>query len=746
MFRGGHTHFAPDPPTERGLRRAKVGLVLIGGLAVVILAAAVRFDTSLSAISTGADEAVEYVRRQSVVYDAYNDASVTKSLMRATESAGQLARDLCYDGAKGSESLALHCDELRLTGAAVLDGDGGVAYGYFQDQDGASLMDAAVTPAVLDCADFPEKVYSGRMELADGGTVDVGATARLDAPGVVVTFYHTKPPFAQSYSLNMQNLLSGYGMDAGRCIVITQNSKIVAANEAAMGEASGSHNELDASKVDAAIINAINDTDGAGQGTFVRVGTQDYYCRIARARDYYVYVYQPTTDIIVGVAGAALIAIVVYSAFIAAVYTVSRKAERGRLAERLEDERRHRERLAEAVERAEEEAARAERANKAKTEFLRRMSHDIRTPINGIIGMLEIAELEPDDAERQQKCRHEIDAASHLLLGLVNEVLDIAKLEGDQIVLEDEVIDIVALRHEVHEVMQAQAERRHVSIVRHDGPIAHRMVHGSPAHIKRLLLNVLSNAVKYNHAGGTVALTCCENAGEDGMGVFEFICADTGIGISDEFKDRVFEPYAREATGVDDGVGGSGLGMPTARRLARAMGGDIAFTSELGRGSTFTITLPLRVATDEEVAQQAEALLHVEEAELAAKVAGLHVLLVEDNELNREVAQYMLERYGMRALCARDGAEAVEMFLESAPGAIDAVLMDVMMPNMDGYETTRAIRASERDDADVPVIGMSANAFSDDRLRAKAAGMDDYVAKPVDSVILLKTLVRHCAN
>ena len=231
----------------------------------------------------------------------------------------------------------------------------------------------------------------------------------------------------------------------------------------------------------------------------------------------------------------------------------------------------------------------------------------------------------------------------------------------------------------------------------------------------------------------------------DGTARYEFVCADTGVGISDEFKDRVFEPYAREHEGAVDGVGGSGLGMPIARRLARAMGGDITFTSRVGEGTTFTISLPLRVAAPEEVEETRDP-LPGDEDRLASELVGKQVLLVEDNGLNLEIARYMVEQIGMVATCAKDGSAAVGAFVASEPGTFAAVLMDVMMPVMDGYAATRAIRASGRPDAHVPIIGMSANAFSDDRLRAKEAGMDDYLAKPVSAVLLFRTLVRLCTS
>ena len=749
MHNGSHLDFAPAPPNERTLHRAKIIAAVAGGILVMMLAGAVRLGTMYGDVSSRSDEAMEYVRRQSLIYDAYNDASTTKSLMRGIENAGQLARNLYYVEGVDVEHLKQYCEELRLTGAAVLDADGNVVCDYFADRGDASLIGIAQNSALLDCARYPQKTYGGRTHLDDGSVVDVSAAGRIDAPGVVVAFYKTDAAYEESFTLSMQNLLKGYGTVAGRCIVIEKDGRIVAANDAAMGregkDGGRGDGELDTTAVDKKIVEAIKGAHGTDKVRFIRVGGRDYLCRMGRARGYYVYIYQPTSAIVVGIAEAVFIAASVYGAFMMIAVSARRRVERRRLTESLAREQDHRERLSHEVERANEAAARAEAANSAKTDFLRRMSHDIRTPINGIIGMVDIADLDPDDPERQAECRHEVKAASRMLLSLVNEILDIAKLEGGDIVLDDEVLDLIELRDEVREVAQMEGERRHVAIERHDGRIEHRLVHGSPVHIKRLLLNVLSNAVKYNRPGGTVTLCCREVACGDGVAHYEFECADTGIGISDDFKSRVFEPYAREHDGAVDGMGGSGLGMPIALRLARAMGGDITFTSKVGEGTTFVITLSLRIAEADEAEGVRVALPDAEE-ELAPALAGKRVLLVEDNELNREIARYMLGRSDMSVTCAEDGATAVAEFNASAPGTFDAVLMDVMMPVMDGYAATRAIRASGRPDAHVPIVGMSANAFSDDRLRAKEAGMDDYLAKPVSAVLLLKTLVRLCTS
>lgn len=734
--RGGHTQMAPAAPDVPALRRAKVWAAVLGGTVVLAIAGSVRFSTSYNDMERRASDTVEYVRDQSLVYDAYNEATETKSLARAIENAGQVARNLYYVEGTTQERLAQYAGELTLTGIALLDTDGNVELRYRANPDDEDYLSMVLNGSMLECARYPKKKYAERLMLDDGATVDVAAATRLDAPGLVVTFYKTEAPFAATFRLSMQNMLKGYTNKSARSIVVEQDGSVIAANDTALGETPRSGEAIDYGKIDTDVIKAIKDEGVRDRLVCVRSGGQDYFGMMSRARSYYVYVFQSASSIFSDVVEAVLIGAVVYGAFVGIVVTISHQAERHRLALRLETEEKHRVELAAAAERA-------EAANAAKTDFLQRMSHDIRTPINGVLGTVEIAEACADDPAKQAECRQEVRNAGKLLLDLINEILDITKLEGGEIVLEDRVFNLLELRREIADVVATQAHERGIQIVRAEGDgVEHSYVHGSPLHIKRCMLNVISNAVKYNVDGGKIFLSFNEEPGENGISTYTFTCTDTGIGMPPEFQPHLFEPYARELGKIDGVREGTGLGMPIAKRLAEAMGGSIAFTSELGRGSTFVITLPLRVADASEIVCDDQ----VDEEALKASVAGMRVLVVEDNRLNRDIAVFMCEGWGMEVTCAEDGAQALAAFERSTPGTFDSILMDVMMPVMDGYEATRAIRATGRPDAGLPVIGMSANAFSDDRLRAKEAGMDDYLAKPIDTVILLKTLARHCAH
>ena len=383
-----------------------------------------------------------------------------------------------------------------------------------------------------------------------------------------------------------------------------------------------------------------------------------------------------------------------------------------------------------------ESAEKAEQANRAKTEFLQRMSHDIRTPINGIRGMIEIANYYKDDPDKQTECRKKIWDASGLLLELVNEVLDMGKLESGEIMLEEREFDLKELLDSVGIVVDKQARERGITIITDGYPVEHRCLLGSPLHLRRLLMNIISNAVKYNRVGGEIRLGCCEKPSADPeTAQIEFTCADTGIGMSEEFQKHVFEPFAQERNTARSEYGGTGLGMPIAKSLAEKMGGTLSFVSRQGVGTTFTLSLPFRICHAPEKRNKPKRLLQT------SSIAGLHVLVAEDNRMNMEIAEFVLNVEEASIIKAVNGEEAVRIFADSKPGEIDAILMDVMMPVMDGLEATRRIRAMKRPDArTIPIIAMTANAFAEDRQRAFAAGMDMHIAKPLEGSEMVETL------
>ncbi len=377
-------------------------------------------------------------------------------------------------------------------------------------------------------------------------------------------------------------------------------------------------------------------------------------------------------------------------------------------------------------ERLRQSAQQAERANVAKTDFLRRMSHDIRTPINGIRGMVDISRHYRGNEEKQEECRRKIQEASGFLLDLVNHVLDMNKLESGEIRLEKKPFDLRDLLNGVVTVLEGQAEEQGVTIRWAEQDITHWWLVGSPLHLQQILQNIVGNAVKYSYKHGAVTLSCQELSCQDGQAAYRFVCADTGRGMSPEFQKHAFEPFAQEDQSAHSKYAGTGLGLPITRELVLQMGGEISFVSQRGRGTTFTILLHFQV--DDALAAETE-----ETPSETGSINGVRILLVEDNKMNMEIARFFLESRGATVTAVWNGQEAVDRFAASAPGEFDMIFMDIMMPVMDGLEAARTIRDLPREDAaDIPIFAMTANAFSDDAERSIAAGMNGHLTKPLD--------------
>ena len=324
---------------------------------------------------------------------------------------------------------------------------------------------------------------------------------------------------------------------------------------------------------------------------------------------------------------------------------------------------------------------------------------------------------------------------THQKLELVNDVLDMSKLESGEIILEETPFNLSKISKEVLIVIEQIAAEQNIQIEWEKKEIIHRNLIGSPEYVKRVMMNILSNAVKYNRANGHIYISCMEIPSEQPeMTTMEFVCRDTGIGMTEEFQKCVFEPFAQEHTGSRTKFAGTGLGMPISKKLVEKMGGTITFESEEGAGTTFVIRVPFRIDTDRESKAETE-------AKTEASIRGLHILLAEDNELNMEIAEFMLQNEGAVVTKTWNGQEAVEIFEKSRPDEFDVILMDIMMPVMNGYEAAKMIRSMDREDAKtIPIIAMTANAFTEDRIKAKEAGMDEHISKPIDMKLLVKII------
>ncbi len=375
----------------------------------------------------------------------------------------------------------------------------------------------------------------------------------------------------------------------------------------------------------------------------------------------------------------------------------------------------------------EEVKKKAEVANEAKTTFLLNMSHDIRTPMNGIIGMLNIADKFPLDIEKQNECRKKVKNASNILLELVNDVLDRSKLESGEVVLEHIPFDLNDIIKDTYDSLSKQAEDAGVKIVQNNFNVEHTKLIGSPLHLKRIYMNIVSNAIKYNKENGKVYLFVEETNFDGHDAIIEFTCKDTGIGMSKEFMERLFEPFAQENQSARTSYKGTGLGMSIVKSIVEKMNGTIDVDSVKNEGSTFVVTIPIEINRS-----------HVSEKGIDNKtysINGLNILLVEDNELNMEIAEFLLNEHGATVIKAYNGKEAVDIM--SVDNNIDVILMDVRMPIMDGYKASKAIHGLG---VNIPIIALTANAFVEEKQRAKQEGMDAYLSKPLDEKLVIKTI------
>ena len=667
---------------------------------------------------------VNYVKVQCSTYTHYNEASESKSLLRAIESARQMSTNIDMETENGGrlsqEFLKENLQTLWVDGILVLDAEGKTVCKYSMDEALTNgITDYLQKDIIMDFTGYEERSYSERIDREDGSRIDIAACARKDAPGMVAIYYYTSSEFVRNYTLTIQNLLNGYSTQKDGTIIVADKGTIVASNdESLLGQDTAGNQVVQAMK---------EHTDSQHIFHLKNEGTGGYGIML-KQRDYYIYAYLPDTEVFrnlpLNVTAVVFLYLLIFGIFCFWGY-------RADLAHRKQEQEKDEKYKAELL----RTAKKAEAANEAKTEFLQRMSHDIRTPINGICGMINVADHYADNMEKQTECRAKIKKTSHLLLELINEVLDMSKLESDEVVLEDIPFNLNSIFEEILGVIEHMAAEQNIRIIWEEKEVTHWNLIGSPVHVKRILMNILSNAVKYNKENGYVYIGCREiPSKQTAMTTLEFVCRDTGIGMAEAFQKRIFEPFAQEHAGSRTKFAGTGLGMPITKKLVEKMGGTISFESKEGTGTTFVIRIPFQIDADMKDRTETE-----EKTETS--IQGLHVLLTEDNELNMEIAEFVLQNEGAVVTKAWNGQKAVDIFRKSRPGEFDAILMDIMMPVMNGYEAAKMIRSLDREDAKViPIIAMTANAFTEDKMRAKEAGMDEHIAKPVDGKLLVKVI------
>ena len=708
-------------------KKKKKRIQLLGGLigiCVAVVSLFYFFHAEKEEAEKRMVEIVNYVKVQCSTYTHYNESSESKSLLRAIESARQMSTNIKMETENGGqlsrEFLKENLQTLWVDGIIVLDAEGKKDCEYSTDESLADeITEYLQKDIIMDFSGYEERSYSERFSREDGALIDIAACARKDAPGIVAIYYYTSPEFTRNYTLTIQGLLNGYSVQKDGTIIVADEGIVVASNdESLLGQNTADNEVVQAMK---------KHTDSQHIYHLKNEGTGCYGIML-KQRDYYIYAYLSDTEVFSNLPLSVISVIFLYFLIFSTFWFWTYRIKQAHQKQEQEKDEKYKAELLIA-------AKKAEAANEAKTEFLQRMSHDIRTPINGICGLVNMADHYADDMEKQTEYRTKIKEASNLLLELVNDVLDMSKLESGEIVLEEIPFNLSSISREVFIVIEQMAAEQNIRIMWEKKEITHRDFIGSPGYVKRVMMNILSNAVKYNRESGEIYISCIEiPSKQPGMTTMEFVCRDTGIGMTEEFQKRVFEPFAQEHTGSRTKFTGTGLGMPISKKLVEKMGGTITFESEEGAGTTFVIRVPFKIDPDVDKRE--------EQKDVSEKsIKGRHILLAEDNELNMKIAEFMLQNEGADVTKAWNGQEAVELFRNSEQGEFDVILMDIMMPVMNGYEATKRIRALDREDAKkIPIIAMTANAFTEDRIRAKEAEMDEHISKPVDVKLLVKVI------
>lgn len=802
---------------------------------------------------------VDFVKEQAGSYLKFNDIAEAKALMRETTAVHQVA-EIPFDC--DEETLEQYARDMWATGISVLDERGVLLREYTTDGVGYEQLCEGIAPERLEkVLAYPQNVYLKRIYLEDGSYADVALRRCVDAPGIAIAYRRIRAEFADKSTISVQTLLRGYEYRLSGTVALVEGTRVTATNDPTM---------LNAEILDNPMLETIRASGELDK--IVYAGTDDsgthYYGMYSQGRDYYLYVYLPTAQIYKVTPANVTVALIAYIVVLGMVYLLQWSSAKKYRLRQASAERIYRLSLEQKNAELEQAIQHETAANQAKREFLFNMSHDIRTPMNAIIGFTSLATTHIDNRELVMDYLKKISTASQHLLSLINDVLDMSRIESGRAMLETKPVHLPELVHDIRDIVQANVSAKRLSLFIDTIDVVDEDVIADPMRLNQILLNLLSNAVKYTPAGGIVSLRIVQKPNSPhGFADYEFHVCDNGIGMSEEFRKRIFEQFSREKTSTVSKIQGTGLGMSITKSLVEMMDGTITVESEPDKGTKFVVSLrfpisgerwePTRIAQLEglrvlvaddstntclnvskmlrsigmrpewtisgkeavirakdaieqgdafsvyiidwlipdmngvEVVRQVRRIVgedtpiiiltaydwtdierEAREAGVtafcakplfmselrnvlakpfgteekkaqqpAANFAGKRLLVVEDNELNLEIATTILEEAGFAVETAENGRVAVEKVEAAAPGWYDLVLMDIQMPEMDGYEATRRIRAlPDKEKASVPIVAMTANAFEDDRKNALSVGMNGHIAKPLDVEILFQVL------
>ena len=683
-------------------------LSIVGCVIVVLTVLFVSIKVETNNVKNRIHSTIEYIKDQYSMYNSFNEAVEARSLVRMVEKVQQTARNFKIDKqALEKEYLKQYAREQRLTGIIVLNDKNKQIAQYHTGPRFKKVLGYVMEKETLrDVKKYPQKSYMARIDLKNGGYIDLASYGRIDAKGTIIGYQYIKAEYAKNSELTIKNVLAGYKQENDGTIVITNGNDIIASNDKKLINTKAQNNP---------VVNEIRKSVKLGQFAVIQNGIKRYFTSLDKGRNYYIYMYAEDRDLVKTLTSNIGIALILYGIFVTILMTI--KAKSNQQYELIQKQREE-----EYKKELEKSAREAKKANIAKTEFLQRMSHDIRTPINGIRGMVEVGDYYKDNLVKQAECRKKIWEASGFLLELINEVLDMGKLESEEVILEERSFNFFGLFKEIRMVIEKQAKERGIQIIVHKYRVIHENLIGSPLHVKRVVMNILTNAIKYNKDNGKIIMEFQEVQEDQDTVRIQFKCKDTGIGMSESFQKKIYEPFAQEKVGARTVYGGTGLGMPITKSLVEKMGGTISFESEQDVGTTFDIEIPFQIDHNKQCEE------HKKKEVKETSIKGVNVLLAEDNELNMEIAEFVLESAGAKVIKAFNGKEALEIFKASEQGEIDVILMDVMMPVMDGLEATRYIRRSNKENArDIPI-------------------MNEHLAKPLESEVLIEMIAKYCGK
>ena len=808
-------------------------------------------------------QTLAFVKSQSTSFEQYNDTITAKALRRTAVSVHQLAGDAALD-LSDPHCLKQQTETLWLTGISVLRPDGTLLCEYTANGIGyAQLEDQLKKETALDVFRFPQKTYLKRVLLADGSAVDVAAH-RADHQEVILLAYRCTPAkFVEGTALSVQSILDGYPEETSGTLFIVQNNQIIASNRPELiGQDTTASPPVQEIR-SAGLAEKLTPTHGWN-------GSGCYFGMYSHGRSFDLYAYTDEKTVFHASLTLVLTALVCYILLVSVLQMLRRRSVQEMEQQKKEQEKKYQTQLEEQNRKLEIALQHEGAANRAKREFLFNMSHDIRTPMNAIIGFTSLAATHIDNREQVLDYLKKISTSSQHLLSLINDVLDMSRIESGKVKIEEKAVHLPDLVHDVRSIIQPNVAAKRLSLFIDTMDIEDEDIITDPLRLNQILLNILSNAIKFTPTGGMISIRIAQkNGAPKGCVCYEFRIKDNGIGMSEEFQKHIFEEFSREESSTVSGIQGTGLGMSITKNIVDLMGGTIALTSEPGKGSEFIVTLcftrsgqkaelkqlpqleGLRalVADDDtntclnvstmlsKIGMRPEWTISGKEAVIRTKYAveqgdafsvyiidwlipdmngieivrqirkvignrcpiiiltaydwadiedearaagvtafcekplflselrrvlaepfraepasepaqptaadlkGKKLLLVEDNELNREIALEILKEAGFVVDTAEDGAVAVQKIKQAAPGQYDLILMDIQMPNLDGYEATRQIRAlPDAEKANIPIFAMTANAFEEDRQNALEAGMNGHIAKPLDVPHLLRVL------